>query len=319
VPIEIVEANPGSGGVKFAVDNITQGPDTLSVPYVKLMSGADAVGDVIPGTASNGLLVDVSRVQGNVSVTQGGAWSVNQAGVWNVNASQSGTWTVNSAQSGTWTVNAAQSGVWNVSASQSGTWNVNSAQSGTWTVNSVQSGIWNVNAAQSGAWSVNQAGTWNVNAVQSGAWTVNSVQSGAWNVSASQSGVWSVNAAQSGAWAVDVNNAVKIQDGQVGSGVTKTAFVNATAAGNTTIVAGVTGKKIRVLGYRIQAQGTVNVKFVDSSPQDLTFTWKLQDREGAVSSAPLGAFEFETAVGASLQINLSAAVQVGAQVIYVEV
>jgi hypothetical protein len=319
VPIEIAEANPGSGGVKFAVDNITQGSDTLSVPYVKLMSGVDAAGDVIPGTATNGLLVDVSRVQGNVSVTQGGAWSVNQAGVWNVNAAQTGTWTVNSAQSGTWTVNAAQSGIWNVNASQSGTWNVNAAQSGTWTVNSAQSGIWNVNAAQSGTWSVNQAGTWNVNAVQSGTWTVDSVQSGAWNVSASQSGTWNVNAAQSGAWAVDVNNAVKIQDGQVGSGVTKTAFVNATASGNTTIVAGVTGKKIRVLGYRIQAQGTVNVKFVDSSPQDLTFTWKLQDREGAVSSAPTGAFEFETAASASLQINLSAAVQVGAQVIYVEV
>jgi hypothetical protein len=289
VPIEIAEANPGTGGVKFAVDNITQGADILSVPYVKLMSGADAVGDVIPGTATNGLLVDVSRVQGNVSVTQGGAWSVNQSGVWNVNAAQSGAWTVNAAQSGAWTVNSAQSG------------------------------IWNVNAAQSGTWSVNQAGTWNVNAVQSGAWTVNSVQSGAWNVSASQSGVWNVNAAQSGAWAVDVNNAVKIQDGQVGSGVTKTAFVNATAAGNTTIVAGVTGKKIRVLGYRIQAQGTVNVKFVDSASQDLTFTWKLQDREGAVCSAPPGAFEFETAASASLQINLSAAVQVGAQVIYVEV
>jgi hypothetical protein len=289
VPIEIAEANPGSGGVKFAVDNITQGSDTLSVPYVKLMSGADAAGDVIPGTATYGLLVDVSRVQGNVSVTQSGAWSVNQSGVWNVNAAQSGTWTVNSAQSGTWTVNAAQSGTWTV------------------------------NAAQSGTWSVNQAGTWNVNAIQSGTWTVNAAQSGAWNVSASQSGTWNVNAAQSGAWSVDVNNAVKIQDGQVGSGVTKTAFVNATASGNTTIVAGITGKKIRVLGYRIQTQGTVNVKFVDSSPQDLTFTWKLQDREGAVSNAPLGAFEFETAVGASLQINLSAAVQVGAQVIYVEV
>jgi hypothetical protein len=74
-----------------------------------------------------------------------------------------------------------------------------------------------------------------------------------------------------------------------------------------------------VLGYRIQAQGTVNVKFVDSTPQDLTFTWKLQDREGVVSSAPIGAFEFETAAGASLQVNLSASVQTGAQVIYVEV
>lgn len=67
--IESVEANAGSGGSNFAVDDITLG---VKVPYVKLMSGADAAEDLIPGDATNGLDVDVTRVQGTVAVSNAG-------------------------------------------------------------------------------------------------------------------------------------------------------------------------------------------------------------------------------------------------------
>lgn len=60
--IEFAEANSGTGGAKFAVDNITEGVNTLAVPYVKLMSGVDASNAVIPGDATNGLDVDVTRL-----------------------------------------------------------------------------------------------------------------------------------------------------------------------------------------------------------------------------------------------------------------
>lgn len=67
--IESVEANAGSGGATFATDSIT---GSVQVPYVKLMSGADAAEDLIGGDATNGLDVDVTRVSGTVTVDGSG-------------------------------------------------------------------------------------------------------------------------------------------------------------------------------------------------------------------------------------------------------
>lgn len=60
--IESVVANSGTGGAKFATDQITEGADTLQVPYTKLMAGADASKELIGGDAANGLDVDVTRL-----------------------------------------------------------------------------------------------------------------------------------------------------------------------------------------------------------------------------------------------------------------
>lgn len=73
--IENVEADPGTGGAKFATDEITEGADTLEVPYVKLMSGADASKEVIGGDAANGLDVDVTRC----ALPTGASTAANQA------------------------------------------------------------------------------------------------------------------------------------------------------------------------------------------------------------------------------------------------
>ena len=71
--IESVEADAGTGGASFATDAITGG---VQVPYVKLMSGADAAEDLIGGDATNGLDVDVTRVQGSVAVTNAGITTI---------------------------------------------------------------------------------------------------------------------------------------------------------------------------------------------------------------------------------------------------
>jgi hypothetical protein len=94
--IESVEANAGSGGSSFAVDDIT---GSVKVPYVKLMSGADAAEDLIGGDASNGLDVDVTRVQGTVAVSNAGltelAAAINASNQLDVNiAAQGGALTV---------------------------------------------------------------------------------------------------------------------------------------------------------------------------------------------------------------------------------
>lgn len=61
-----VTADPGTGGATFRSDDVGAG---VQVPYAKLMSGTDGASDVIPGDATNGLDVDVTRVIPGTSAT----------------------------------------------------------------------------------------------------------------------------------------------------------------------------------------------------------------------------------------------------------
>lgn len=60
--------NSGTGGSTLSTDEVTRATVVQHVQYVKLMNGTDAAVDVIPGEATNGLDVDVTRVQGTVTV-----------------------------------------------------------------------------------------------------------------------------------------------------------------------------------------------------------------------------------------------------------
>lgn len=65
-----VVLNSGSGGATLSTDEVTRATVVQHVQYVKLMNGTDGAIDVIPGEATNGLDVDVTRVQGSVTVAQ---------------------------------------------------------------------------------------------------------------------------------------------------------------------------------------------------------------------------------------------------------
>ncbi len=109
-----------------------------------------------------------------------------------------------------------------------------------------------------------------------------------------------------------------VQDGLT-SLTPKFAAISASGSGNNTIVAAVTGKKIRVLEFALSFSGTVNAKFQSAAGgTDLTGLFY-----GAANSQVPGSFnplgKFETASGALLNLNLSAAVAVGGYVVYVEV
>lgn len=105
----------------------------------------------------------------------------------------------------------------------------------------------------------------------------------------------------------------------------KTAF--ATTGGVTpvtTIVPGVPGRSIRVLGYRLQARhsnaGVGTVRFQDNTGQALSQLWDLNPREGCVvNSGPTG-FEFQVPQGRYLELlqtNIPDAFNV--HVLYIEV
>lgn len=99
----------------------------------------------------------------------------------------------------------------------------------------------------------------------------------------------------------------------------KFAKIVATASGATAVVAAVTAKKIKVLGYVFVAAGAVAVKF-QSATTDITGVMTIGSNGGVAASAvaPAGGHLLETAAGEALNINLSDAVVVGGHLSYVE-
>ena len=78
-----VTLNAGTGGATLKTDELA---DLSHVQYIKLMDGTANGTGVIPGDATNGLDVDVTRVSGTVTVANGGTFAVQaaQSGAWNV-------------------------------------------------------------------------------------------------------------------------------------------------------------------------------------------------------------------------------------------
>lgn len=98
-----------------------------------------------------------------------------------------------------------------------------------------------------------------------------------------------------------------------------TAAINAASSGDNTLVAAVTGKRIRVHAYELSASAAANGKFKDGAATDLTGLIYL-----AAAGAAADAVErtndadglFQTTAGNALVLNLSAAVAVGGWVDY---
>jgi hypothetical protein len=94
------------------------------------------------------------------------------------------------------------------------------------------------------------------------------------------------------------------------------ASISATTSGDTQIVAGVSGKRIRVIAYAVVASGTVNIKF-RSGTTDITGSMRVVEGGGIAHAYDGGLFQ--TAIGQPLNINLSTNATVGGYVVYREV
>lgn len=97
----------------------------------------------------------------------------------------------------------------------------------------------------------------------------------------------------------------------------KFAPIAAASSGDNSLVAAVTGRRIRVLAFSLHFSGTVDAKF-QSASTDLTglfYGTAGVQAQGAYSEVGL----FETAAGEALELNLSAATAVGGYVVYCEV
>lgn len=95
------------------------------------------------------------------------------------------------------------------------------------------------------------------------------------------------------------------------------AFVNASALGSTQILAGVTGRSIRVVSAAIVTTLANNVKFLSDST-DISATWPLGANGGIV--LPYNDHGWvQTAEGEALNINLSVATATGVHIEYIVV
>lgn len=93
------------------------------------------------------------------------------------------------------------------------------------------------------------------------------------------------------------------------------AVISTAALGDTTLVAAVPGKRIKVIGYTIVSTAANAIKF-RSGTTDITGAMALAANGGISSPSDRNTVEFQTAVGALLAINLSAATQVSGHLVY---
>lgn len=95
------------------------------------------------------------------------------------------------------------------------------------------------------------------------------------------------------------------------------AIIDAATSGDNTLVAAVTGKKIRVLAAVLISAGTVNVRFESGAGGTaLTGQMNLVANAGfSLNYCPVGLFE--TASGSLLNLELSDAVSVDGSLVYV--
>lgn len=102
------------------------------------------------------------------------------------------------------------------------------------------------------------------------------------------------------------------------TGPIKFAAIAAASLGDNTIIALVSGRRLRVLSYVIVAAGAVSAKFQSGATTDLTGLMSLA-ANGGVSApfSPVG--HFETLVGEALTISLGGAVALAGHVAYQEI
>lgn len=99
----------------------------------------------------------------------------------------------------------------------------------------------------------------------------------------------------------------------------KYAIISGATSGNNTLVAAVTGKKIKVLSLYLLAAGAVTVRFEDgASGTALSGVMSVAANGGIVLPANNAAW-FETTAATLLNMELGGAVQVSGGLSYIEV
>src|ERR1041384_8313943 len=115
-----------------------------------------------------------------------------------------------------------------------------------------------------------------------------------------------------------------VQDENGNQCTVKTALKDiAASTTDSSIVAAVTGKRIRVLAYSTQCGGTATTLVFNSKGAGagtaISSTQQPAANGGRVANQPLGGFWFQTNAGEALTATTGSGSQTGVEVIYIEV
>lgn len=100
----------------------------------------------------------------------------------------------------------------------------------------------------------------------------------------------------------------------------KFAAIAASSSGANTVVALVSSKKLRILGYVLTGNGAVNAKWVSHATTSTATGLIYIAAAGGGAAAPFNPVGwFETVAGEALDLNLSGATAVGGHLVYIEV
>jgi hypothetical protein len=108
------------------------------------------------------------------------------------------------------------------------------------------------------------------------------------------------------------------ESGLTGQATEPIKFASISLAASGEVVAAVTGKKIRVLGYVLAAAGAVSVNW-ENGTTDISGVTSLITGTPVSYAGGWDAPAVETSAGAALNLTLSGAVQVSGHVTYIEV
>jgi len=294
---EYVQLNPGSGGAKIATFRDGDGNDWPAGVFgyaVTLSEGANVLQIVTP---DHGLPVELVG-DGVLEIVQ------TDEDALKATVHQGGSWVVGLAEGAT--VAVTQSGTWNIAQPTASNLNATVVQSDPANLKVTATLASGSTVALASGTAVEVSGT--VATTQSGTWTVD-IEAGAEVKLASGSSVGVDGVVRA---AVDGS---AVYDGETALTPVFKA-ISASSSGDTAIVAGVTGKKIRVLRWGLTANGAdVSVKWRSAST-DLTGVRSLTKFASAGGAyCPVGIFE--TAAGEELNLNLSTTSSVGGELTYV--
>ena len=273
-------------------DEVVEAGVTAHAQYIKILSGADGATAAVPGDAADGLYVQVRNVSGAISVSAQGAvnWPVSALvrGIVTVVASPQATFFVASSADTNISVSAAGAAAWSVSAQAGAGIPVSADPSATFFVaTSVYRNI-----------SVSAQGNVNIPTSAVGHVTVSATPAATFFVNTSADRRVYV------APAMGAGSASPVSANGTANPI-KYVYINASAAGDLTLVASTANRAIRVIGYAfVCPNSALQVFFQDSQATPIVHAAFAVVTGGGVSYAgAIHAPAFQVSVGLGLELK----------------
>ena len=334
MPDSFIRVPSDSSGKRVDAESLTV--STIEVYRQRIQVAGVAAADIAPVNATQGLAVDVTRVQGTVTT------AISSAPTLSVQITSAPTLSVQITSAPTLTVEISRAATLSVQITSSVNLGVTSAATLSVQVTSAATLSVQITSANTLTVEISRAPTLSVQITSAPTLSVQITSSV--NLGVTSAATLSVQITSAATLTVQISsaNTLTVQaniatipsaimlssrmvigtvvDETANSLTVMTTFTSVSASGTNTVITGVANTKMRVLGYRLQNGGatTVTAQFASGSLFK-SMPWVLDKREGITTGAPAGAFEFEGQSITGVTLVLGAAILTHVHVIYIPV